>query len=966
MNTLKIRGLQIVFFIVLFTQYLNAQQGLGEGTGKPIASPSMASMATYTDVPLNQASGLPDINFPIVNVPIQDENIRYSFNLSYAPVYVDNGNQAAGDVGAGWTLFGGSVIYKKIIGELDERLDNTSLTEYKKNVFDDYYYYNLPGLSGKFQIKRDTINNTFSLINLTPNTVKFEYERENNNATLKINTFTVTDGKGYKFFFNDFDYETIADGNLLVGKGYRSAYMLSKIVSPSGKTLAIFTYDKKSKTTSLTNRLIYQYCKLKTIETDLGKVIFDYLYDESLATTPNDLYSLQKVTLQNSLGQVINSYTFSYVNSIIKEKKRLLTSISKNDRNGVKIEQTSFVYNQQFIFPPAGGSSVCDWGGSVEQSYYDNYKVTNILEKIITPSGGVKKYEYASHDYFFNYDQTYLDSILNGYIDSKAQYVQSQPETQFDTSQTSTYTFTISGDPNKKIAFNIYGFIVDGYHDGDEPIIENPLHPKPVKPFSTDYKIKSSTGEYLNYRGCILGSNSLSDRVFYGYPGTYTMEVTSVGKGYGFFTVSEIKFFPLPLRNSKYVNAPSPRLKTLTYYNSINDTQPVKKINYNYDTEDGSGSSGYIFYSDSDDEFSASEIFVLYKNIKVSEDQTGYTRFSYIIPEDYPKYQNGGNQLYPTYFYPYYNITKGGLLSDKKVYNDQNQLLASEKYTYAFEDYISDTYQFYINNSPYTSKPTYVKKANANIKSFMNNGGIIENINETVINKFNLKPSYIKETSADGTIRDKQFLYPSAASGYAHLENAYIISDPIQTITKNNGKVISNTQLKYDNNKFQPTSALSINPNDGSLKTAIRYDDYDVQGNLRQYTAVGDESTGKGVTTTVIWGYNNTMPIAEVKGASLSDIGSLADTIIAKSNLDVDATSETELINALDLFRTNPALKNFQITTYTYDPLIGVTTLTPPNGMREIYRYDQQNKLKSVVNVNGNILKEYKYNIKQP
>ncbi|MFP3803413.1 hypothetical protein, partial [Paraburkholderia sp. SIMBA_027] len=76
---------------------------------------------------------------------------------------------------------------------------------------------------------------------------------------------------------------------------------------------------------------------------------------------------------------------------------------------------------------------------------------------------------------------------------------------------------------------------------------------------------------------------------------------------------------------------------------------------------------------------------------------------------------------------------------------------------------------------------------------------------------------------------------------------------------------------KYDNNKLQPTSAVLINPNDGSSKTAIRYDDYDAQGSLRQYTAVGDESTGKGVITTVIWGYNNTMPIAEVKGASLTD-----------------------------------------------------------------------------------------------
>ena len=45
--------------------------------------------------------------------------------------------------------------------------------------------------------------------------------------------------------------------------------------------------------------------------------------------------------------------------------------------------------------------------------------------------------------------------------------------------------------------------------------------------------------------------------------------------------------------------------------------------------------------------------------------------------------------------------------------------------------------------------------------------------------------------------------------------------------------------------------------------------------------------------------------------------------------------------------------------------MIGVTSITPPNGIREIYHYDAANRLEKVVDINGNILKEYKYQYKQ-
>lgn len=59
------------------------------------------------------------------------------------------------------------------------------------------------------------------------------------------------------------------------------------------------------------------------------------------------------------------------------------------------------------------------------------------------------------------------------------------------------------------------------------------------------------------------------------------------------------------------------------------------------------------------------------------------------------------------------------------------------------------------------------------------------------------------------------------------------------------------------------------------------------------------------------------------------------------------------------------ALPNYQITTYTYNPLIGVTSVTPPSGIRENYIYDNSNRLEKIIDLNNNILKEFKYKYKQ-
>lgn len=170
-------------------------------------------------------------------------------------------------------------------------------------------------------------------------------------------------------------------------------------------------------------------------------------------------------------------------------------------------------------------------------------------------------------------------------------------------------------------------------------------------------------------------------------------------------------------------------------------------------------------------------------------------------------------------------------------------------------------------------------------------------------------------------------------------------------------------EIKYDNNSLLPTSSLSYdleNPTKTNQNITYTYTQYDNKGNLLEYRL-------NGITPVVIiWGYHQTLPIAKIEGATYEQVKNLVSDIISKSNEDKDEVSEKNLITALDNFRNKEELKNFQITTYTHNPLIGVTSITPPSGIREIYKYDDTNRLKQVLDIHGNILKEYQYNYRQP
>lgn len=403
-----------------------------------------------------------------------------------------------------------------------------------------------------------------------------------------------------------------------------------------------------------------------------------------------------------------------------------------------------------------------------------------------------------------------------------------------------------------------------------------------------------------------------------------------------------------------------------------------------------------------------------YQNVSVFETNKGITKYTYTSPIDIPVENIMTSPPFlsgPNYDY------KRGLLKNEQVIDNAGKMLKETNFFYLVDNYVDNTgFKFQIQKGacftgsyfknynqylsalgapgtffgntngtsyieianlcgkpldvnaihimPYAIYQTYgwAKLDSISSKEYLYTNGISKTIkrDETfTYNPTNKNVSTHKITFGDGNTSESDYYYTAGDSPYSQNR----ISEISQINSYKNSKLIDSKKINYRNDlptnlSFLPSSVLTYDIQNNTPTTEVTYNQYDNLGNLQQYT------TKSGISVAIIWGYNQTQPIAKIEGATYAQVSSLAAAIIAASNSDIDGPSENTFIGTLDTFRKDPSMVGYQISTYTYDPLIGVTSITPPSGQRQIFKYDSANRLQSVVDVNGNILKENKYNYK--
>jgi len=226
----------------------------------------------------------------------------------------------------------------------------------------------------------------------------------------------------------------------------------------------------------------------------------------------------------------------------------------------------------------------------------------------------------------------------------------------------------------------------------------------------------------------------------------------------------------------------------------------------------------------------------------------------------------------------------------------------------------------------------------------------------------------LKETSTTNSFGDtlKQvFEYPTSGS----LVTKNILNNPIKSTIYKNAAILSTK-----NTVFSGTlpSAVQSSKGTGVLEDRVIFHSYYPNSNN-----VKEVSQKDGTHIVYIWGYNDTKPIAKIENATYTQVSSYVTNLETLSNADKDRTidivntsgvvtsyvgNEGALRSAIKTMRT--ALSSAMVTSYTYDPLIGVTSITDPRGETIYYQYDTFGRLEFIKDANGKILSTNQYNYK--
>ncbi len=206
-------------------------------------------------------------------------------------------------------------------------------------------------------------------------------------------------------------------------------------------------------------------------------------------------------------------------------------------------------------------------------------------------------------------------------------------------------------------------------------------------------------------------------------------------------------------------------------------------------------------------------------------------------------------------------------------------------------------------------------------------------------------------------IQNRVTLSPTNLANIQTMLQKNILQVPILTETRKGTNLINRSLVNYGSfsGNILP-NRIDVQNGTSNLTPRLYINNYDSKGNLLEQQKAND------IPECFIWGYGGQYPVAKIVGttwATANAVFSTADLAIINN----PATTDAQMRNVLNNLRTS--LPNTFVTTYTYKPLIGVTSETDANGKTATYEYDSFNRLKLIRDFNGNILKTFDYKYKQ-
>ncbi|MCC8409078.1 DUF5977 domain-containing protein [Mucilaginibacter sp. UR6-1] len=284
--------------------------------------------------------------------------------------------------------------------------------------------------------------------------------------------------------------------------------------------------------------------------------------------------------------------------------------------------------------------------------------------------------------------------------------------------------------------------------------------------------------------------------------------------------------------------------------------------------------------------------------------------------------------------------------------------------------------------------------------------------NNTYGNGLHNNPTQVQTTNSqsENIVQELKYAhdYTSAGNVYQKMLNRNIVSPVITSKETNNGIQISYSKINYkdwynDSKVLMPeTAEMQVGSN--SIETKISFNSFDRYGNILE------QAKAQGPPQSYRWGYKSQYPVAEIKNAAYKDTwyegfeepggtstlndaqaghysktGGYTKSLsglkngtyvlsywrkssgkwLAEVNDNITVSNGTYNISIasttqVDEVRFYP--KDALMSTFTYDPQIGMTSGTDAKNQTSYYEYDGFQRLLNVKDEEKNVIKNYAYN----
>ncbi|WP_414617914.1 hypothetical protein [Dyadobacter sp. 32] len=354
----------------------------------------------------------------------------------------------------------------------------------------------------------------------------------------------------------------------------------------------------------------------------------------------------------------------------------------------------------------------------------------------------------------------------------------------------------------------------------------------------------------------------------------------------------------------------------------------------------GTGTSGYTAVQKENYEYylpslSPSDEFVGLKISPFALIRTGYNVGVYTFAPPFSLYDDSG--LQSVFNYATYTVTRGDVQLKKKITTNYDpagsELVTSSEFTYTSFNLVASEKTTNSKAEVSLLKNKYPFNYPAITGTDNTSAGIKKLAEINAVNKVIERSTYVQ--NQDGSNNRLAF------SSF----HAYKPTLPVP-------EKIFETEFTVPLTDFAESSvSAGVVTKDSRYREHMSFDQYNTKGKILQRGKPGDTKE------VYFWGYKGQYPVAKITGSDYATAsGYINQTILDNTT---GSYSDSDMRTELNKLR---AIPNTLVSTYTYSPLVGLTSMTDPGGKSTLYDYDSFSRLVTIKNGAGQAKASYCYN----